>query len=172
MAIVAWCFTSYHTLEILLIQMKKIFIGLLAIIIIIQFFRIDKTNAVSDPSLDLFTVEVVPDEVQSLLKTACFDCHSNTAVYPWYTNVAPVSWWIKRHIDEGRDELNFNDWGSYSVKRKRHKLEEIEEMIDEKEMPLPSYLWIHGEARLTEREQKELIRWSKQLRAGAEIEEL
>lgn len=152
--------------------MKKIFIGLLAIIIIIQFFRIDKTNPVSDPAIDMFAVEAVPSDVQSLLKTACFDCHSNTAKYPWYTNVAPVSWWIKHHINEGRDELNFNEWGSYSVKRKNHKLEEIEEMVEEQEMPLPSYLWVHTEAELTKQEQKNLIIWAKELRSGEKIEEL
>lgn len=152
--------------------MKKIFLTLLAIIIILQFFRIDKTNPVSDPELDMFAIEVVPDDVQSLLKTACFDCHSNTAVYPWYTNVAPVSWWVKHHINEGRDELNFNEWGNYSLKRKNHKLEEIEEMVEEKEMPLPSYLWVHDEAKLTEQQQKKLIIWSKKMRTGEQIEEL
>lgn len=152
--------------------MRKILLGVLGLIIIIQFFRIDKTNLTSDASVDMFVVENVPDEVQSLLKTACFDCHSNTAVYPWYTNVAPVSWWVKHHINEGRDELNFNEWGSYSVKRKNHKLEEIEEMIEESEMPLPSYLWVHDEANLTKQQQKKLIIWAKKLRTGEQIKEL
>lgn len=152
--------------------MKKVFLALLAFIIIIQFFRIDKTNPVSDPKKDMFVVESVPDDVKILLKTSCFDCHSNTASYPWYTNVAPVSWWIKHHINEGREELNFNVWGSYSIKRKLHKLEEIEEMIEENEMPLPSYLWVHGEAKLTNQQQKKLIIWAKRLRTGEQIEEL
>lgn len=152
--------------------MKKAFIILVVVIIAIQFFRIDKTNPESDPNVDMFVAENVPDDVQLLLKTACYDCHSNTATYPWYTNVAPVSWWIKHHINEGREELNFNEWGSYSTKRKLHKLEEIEEMIEEKEMPLPSYLWVHGEAKLNDQQQRKLIIWAKKLRTGEQIEEL
>lgn len=152
--------------------MKKIFLALLAFIIIIQFFKIDKTNPFSDSQKDMFVVESVPDDVKILLNTSCFDCHSNTSSYPWYTNIAPVSWWIKHHINEGREELNFNEWGSYSIKRKLHKLEEIEEMIEEKEMPLPSYLWVHGEAKLTDQQRKKLIIWAKRLRTGEQIEEL
>lgn len=151
--------------------MKKVLIVLLAIIIIIQFFRIDKTNLVSDPNVDIFAVEDVPSDVQDLLKAACFDCHSNTAKYPWYTNIAPISWWIKHHIDEGRDELNFNNWGTYSIKRKMHKLEEIEEMVEDKEMPLASYLIMHSEAKLSKQDQKKLIIWAKKLRTGAQIDE-
>jgi len=152
--------------------MKKIVIGLVVVIVIIQFFRIDKSSPVSNPKDDLFVVEQVPDDVQTILKTSCFDCHSNTATYPWYSNVAPVSWWVKQHINEGRDELNFNEWGSYSEKRKLHKLEEIEETVEEHEMPLKSYLWVHSEAKLSEQQQKKLIIWSKRLRTGEHIEEL
>ena len=118
--------------------MKKTLLVFLAVIVLIQFFRIDKTTPVSEPDNDMFMVENVTSDMQSLLKTSCFDCHSNTVTYPWYTNVAPVSWWIKHHINEGREELNFNEWGSYSTKKKLHKLEEIEEMIYENEMPLKS----------------------------------
>ena len=152
--------------------MKKSFFGIILLVVIIQFFRIDKTNPVSDPGVDMFVVENVPDDVQTLLKTSCFDCHSNSTRYPWYTNIAPVSWWVKHHIDEARDELNFEEWGTYSEKKKAHKLEEIEEMIEEKEMPLPSYLWIHDEAKLSKQEQKKLIIWAKNLRTGDQIEEL
>jgi len=152
--------------------MKKSFFGIILLVVIIQFFRIDKTNPVSDPGVDMFVVENVPDDVQTLLKTSCFECHSSSTRYPWYTNIAPVSWWVKHHIDEARDELNFEEWGTYSEKKKAHKLEEIEEMIEEKEMPLPSYLWIHDEAKLSKQEQKKLIIWAKNLRTGDQIEEL
>jgi len=151
---------------------NKIIIGVVILIVSIQFFRIDKSNPTSDPKVDLFTVEQVPEDVQAIIKTSCFDCHSNNAVYPWYTNVAPVSWWVKQHINEGRDELNFSEWGSYSIKRKLHKLEEIGEEIEEGEMPLNTYLWVHDEAKLTDQQQKKLINWAKELRTGEQIEEL
>ena len=151
---------------------NKIIIGVVILIVSIQFFRIDKSNPASDPKVDFFIVEEVPEDVQAIIKTSCFDCHSNNAVYPWYTNVAPVSWWVKQHIDEGRDELNFSEWGTYSIKRKLHKLEEIEELIEEGEMPLNTYLWVHGEAKLTEQQQKKLINWTKEVRTGEQIEEL
>ncbi|MCF6361153.1 MAG: heme-binding domain-containing protein [Cyclobacteriaceae bacterium] len=150
---------------------KKITLSLVAVLVVIQFFRIDKTNPPSDPEMSLFVVEQVPENVESIIKNSCFDCHSNNSKYPWYTNVAPVSWWVKSHINEAREELNFNEWGSYSVKKKMHKLEELEEEVGEGEMPLPSYLIAHGDARLTKEEQKRLINWAKGLRTGEKIEE-
>ena len=151
---------------------KKIILGLLEVIVVMQFFRIDKTNPESDPKQSIFAVENVPADVEKLIKTSCFNCHSNQVAYPWYSNVAPISWVVKQHINEGRDELNFDEWGSYSTKRKLHKLEEIEEMVEEKEMPLSGYLLIHGEARLKSSQQKSLINWAKELRTGEKIEEL
>ncbi len=150
---------------------KKIFLGLLAVLVIMQFFRIDKSNPTSNPAKDMFVVEQVPQEVQSIIKTSCFDCHSNNVRYPWYTNVAPASWWVKSHINEAREELNFSEWGTYPIKRKLHKLEEIEEMVDEDEMPLPSYLLAHNDAKLTKEQKNKLIIWAKQLRTGEKIEE-
>ncbi len=149
---------------------KKIIFGLLAVVVIMQFFRIDKTNPESDPAMDMFVVENVPNDVQSIIKTSCFDCHSNQVRYPWYTNVAPVSWVVKKHINEGRDELNFNEWGTYSTKRKLHKLEEIEEEVGEAEMPLAGYLIAHGDARLSKQQKQQLMNWAKGLRTGEKIE--
>lgn len=143
---------------------KKILFGLLAVVVIIQFFRIDKTNPPVNRALDIMNVVPVPPEIKSILKTSCYDCHTNETVYPWYTNVAPVSWWIKKHIDDGRDELNFSDWGNYSLRRKDHKLDEIVEMIDEEEMPLPSYLIAHGDARLNAEQKALLVDWAKAVR--------
>ena len=143
---------------------KKILLGLAAIFVIIQFFRIDKTNPPVDPVLDMINVVQVPAEIQGILKTSCYDCHSNESVYPWYTNVAPLSWWIKDHINEGRGELNFSEWADYSLRRKDHKLDEIVEMIEEEEMPLPSYLIAHGDARLSAEQKALLVVWAKAVR--------
>ncbi len=150
---------------------KKIIFGLLALLVVSQFFRIDKSNPESDPKHSIFVVEQVPHEVESIIKTACFDCHSNQVSYPWYTNVAPVSWWVKDHINEAREELNFSEWGTYTIKRKLHKLEEIEEEVGEGEMPLPSYLIVHGDAKLNKQQQEKLINWTKTLRLGEKSED-
>jgi len=143
---------------------KKIIAGVVVVFIIMQFFRIDKTNPPIDASVDMINVAQVPTEVSSILKTSCYDCHTNESVYPWYTNVAPVSWWIKKHVNEGRDELNFSEWGSYSLRRKDHKLDEIIEMVEENEMPLPSYLIGHGDADLSAEQKAQIIDWAKAVR--------
>jgi signal recognition particle subunit SEC65 len=139
----------------------KILGGIAIVIIIIQFFQIDKSAIDFDRSKDLLVNEKVPSEVKQILKQACYDCHSNESKYPWYTYVAPLSWWIADHIEEARDELNFSDWATYTVKRKKHKMEEIAEMVEEGEMPLDSYTWAHSEARLSDEQKNVLIQWAK-----------
>ena len=143
---------------------RKILFGLIAVVVIIQFFRIDKTNPQVDPSLDIINLVEASDEIKGILRTSCYDCHSNESIYPLYTNVAPVSWWIKKHIDEGRDELNFSEWGNYSIRRKDHKLDEIIELVDEDEMPLKSYLLVHGDASLNAEQKAQLVKWANAVR--------
>ena len=143
---------------------NKILISLVALFVIIQFFRIDKTNPQVDPSLDIINLVEASDEIKGILSTSCYDCHSNESIYPWYTNVAPVSWWIKKHIDDARDELNFSEWGNYSVRRKDHKLDEIVELVDEDEMPLKSYLLVHGDASLSAEQKAQLVKWANAVR--------
>ena len=145
-------------------KVKIISYSVVAILIIIQFFRIDKTNPVVDSSSDMLTVIDTSPEVVQILKTSCYDCHTNETIYPWYTNVAPVSWWVKDHINEGRDELNFSDWGTYSIRRKDHKLDEVVEMLEEDEMPLTSYLIAHRDASLSDAQKTLLIDWAKKSR--------
>ena len=113
---------------------KKILYSLLAVIIIIQFFRVDKTNPKITKVDDFITITQPPVEVANMLKSACYDCHSNETKYPWYCNVSPVSWWIKHHINEGRRELNFSNWGKYKTKRKNHKFKEMTKEIKNDEM--------------------------------------
>ena len=145
--------------------LKKVLVGLAVVIIILQFFGIDKENPVSNPSLDLITIVQPEEDVKQVLKNACYDCHSNLTKYPWYTNITPLSWWIKDHIDEGRDELNFSEWGNYSDRRKDHKLEEVVELVEEGEMPLQSYTYAHSEAKLTTEQIELLLAWVKQTRS-------
>ena len=145
-------------------MLKKIIIGFGVVLIIIQFFRIDKTNPPVDATIEISHVVDIPTPVHQILKSACFDCHSNTTVYPWYTNVAPLSWWIKDHIDKARDELNFSEWGSFSDKRRLHKIEEMGEMVKEGEMPLKSYILAHKEADLSKAQREIMLEWIKTLK--------
>ena len=100
----------------------------------------------------------------TILQTSCFDCHSNYTNYPWYTNIQPIGWWLNHHVDEGKEELNFSEFESYSLKRKLHKLEEIKEMVEEGEMPLSSYTLIHGDTKLSPEQKEILYTWVTETR--------
>ncbi len=141
--------------------LNRIFQFTLGTLIIIQFFRIDKTVKPVNAQTDIIALTQANTDISSILKTSCYDCHSSQPVYPWYTNVAPLSWWIKHHINEGSHHLNFSDWGTYTTKRKDHKLEECVEMIEEGEMPMTSYTIMHGDAKLTDAQRTLLIDWFK-----------
>ncbi|MBL4669126.1 MAG: heme-binding domain-containing protein [Flavobacteriales bacterium] len=144
---------------------KKILYGLLIIFVIIQFFRINKTNPPVNSADDFIKMTNPPQEISVMLKTSCYDCHSNESTYPWYSNIAPVSWWLKHHIDEAREELNFSKWSTYNLKRQDHKLEEMLEEVEKGEMPLKPYPLTHPEAQLTPKQKKELKLWFKKVRA-------
>ena len=140
---------------------KRFLILALLVLVVLQLVRPDKNDGGYD-SLKTFVTETTPtDEVTVILKTACYDCHTNQTKYPWYANVAPFSYWIDEHIEHGKGHLNFAEWGNYSDKRKDHKLEEVIEMVEEKTMPLPSYTWIHKDAILDEAQTAALINWAK-----------
>ena len=109
---------------------------------------------------DITHSTTVSPEVKKLLEVSCYDCHSDHTEYPWYTNIQPVGWWLDHHVDEGTHEINFSQFNSYGVKRKMRKFHEIVEMIEEKEMPLNTYLWIHGDSKLDESQTKLLIDWA------------
>ena len=113
------------------------------------------------------TAEIqAPDQVQSLLERSCYDCHSNHTVWPWYSQVAPVSWLVYRDVKKARDELNFSLWDEYTDRRRDHKLEEIEEKVSEGEMPLKIYLPLHPDARLSDADRQTLIDWARTERAA------
>lgn len=134
---------------------------LVAALVIIQFFRIDKTNPEVVPAEDFMVAMAPPQDIQTLMKDACYDCHSHETIYPWYSNFAPVSWWLKDHIDHGRKHLNFSVWTTYPPKKAAHKLEECFEEVEEGEMPLKPYLITHGEARLSDTDRSKLVAWFK-----------
>lgn len=141
---------------------KKILLGLLAVLIIIQFFGIDKTNPGADPSIDFITVTNPPENVKQYLKNACYDCHSNNTRYPWYANVAPVSFWMKGHIDHARGNFNFSEWGTqYDSNGRAFKIKETIDIIAAGHMPPKSYKWMHPEAKFSKAQTNEVIDWLK-----------
>lgn len=145
--------------------------GLLVILIGMQFFPIDKTNPPINEADTFEALENPPQEIAMILKKACNDCHSNATKYPWYTNVAPLSWWIKGHIDHGRGELNFSEWGTYNLRKKLHKMEEVAEEVEATKMPLLSYAIAHSEAFISKEERAALVKWfSEKSKAGEESE--
>ncbi|GAB3709262.1 heme-binding domain-containing protein [Spirosoma flavus] len=146
-------------------MLRKILLGLLAVFVVIQFFRPEKNQFTAPSPNDITTKYAVPADVQTVLKRSCYDCHSNNTTYPWYDNIQPVAWWLSQHIDEGKDELNFSEFTTYTPKRARHKLEEVGEAVTDGWMPLGSYLWIHHDAKLKPEEAKLIADWASNLRS-------
>ncbi len=142
-------------------KVKTVLLVLLAALLVIQFFQIDKTNPESDPAKDFIALENPPQEIATLLKNACYDCHSHDTAYPWYTNVQPVAWWVKGHIKGARNHLNYATWGDAEAKKKAHKFEEMAEETAEGHMPLKSYTWMHPQSKITDAERQSLVDWFK-----------
>lgn len=148
---------------------KRILLGLLGVFALLQFFQIDKANPAETEGQDFLSVVHPPEEVALLLKDACYDCHSYHTEYPWYANIQPVGWWLKGHIDEGREHLNFSAWATYDAEKKAHKAEEAAEEIEEGHMPLKAYPLTHPEARLSEEQRDRLATWFGALADGRDI---
>ncbi|MCB0375809.1 MAG: heme-binding domain-containing protein, partial [Sinomicrobium sp.] len=143
---------------------KNVLIILLIAFVLIQFYPPEKNLSDSVPETDIIVMTDPPETVKTILKTSCYDCHSNTTNYPWYNAVVPVSYWLADHIKHGKEHLNFSEWGTYNTKKKAHKLEELTEEVKKREMPLNSYLWVHGDARLSDEQIKALTGWADALR--------
>ena len=145
-------------------RIKKILLGLLIVVIAIQFIQPARNKNGQVIATDISKIYSLPQSVQATLKTACYDCHSNNTNYPWYTNIQPVGWMMARHIKEGKEELNFSEFGSYSERRQLSKLRSIENSIKDGSMPISSYTIIHKNARLTKEEKAQIIDWAKIIR--------
>ena len=143
---------------------KRFLLLLLLVFIGIQFFRPEKNISEGISANDITVKYTVPDDVKAILKTSCYDCHSNNTNYPWYNNIQPVAWWLKDHIDEGKRELNFSEFASYRIGRQYRKLEGINGEIKDGEMPLTSYTLIHGDAKLNEQQKLSVANWVTALR--------
>lgn len=145
--------------------LKRLFYLVLILLLLAQFIPKPEKNIseTASPS-DIRAVYHTPPAVDSILQRSCYDCHSNNTNYPWYSRIQPVAMWLGNHIKEGKKELNFSVFGSYRAAKQYHKLDEIEETVNEGEMPMNSYTFIHTKSKLTEDQKKMLISWSQNLR--------
>ncbi|TXI80355.1 MAG: cytochrome C [Crocinitomicaceae bacterium] len=137
-------------------------------LIVIQFFDTDKNIATVPSDNAIEKHYQVPVHVLGLLKTSCYDCHSNTTAYPWYNNIQPVKWWLADHVNSGKRHLNFDEFNSYSKEKKIKKLDEVAETIREGEMPLTSYTVVHQNAKLTDTQKSEIEQWVNEVKKQIE----
>ena len=120
----------------------------------IQLKQIDRANP------PVATDVGAPSEVQEILRRACYACHSHETQWPWYSYIAPVSWWMADHVEHGRGDLNFSEWPQFDFEEQEHAFKDIREQITKDEMPLKSFRIMHPEARLTDAEKEVLLRWA------------
>jgi hypothetical protein len=140
---------------------KKILIVLVILLIIIQFIHPARNISAVDSPNNISSVYNVPADVKTILDKACMDCHSNNTRYPWYFKIQPLDWWLTHHINEGKEELNFDEFTDKPIRYQYHKLQSVTDQVKKAEMPLSSYLWVHKDAKLTEQEKNVLIGWSE-----------
>ncbi|WP_082830890.1 heme-binding domain-containing protein [Cochleicola gelatinilyticus] len=137
---------------------KFLLVLALVALVVIQFIRPEKNNGGYETVL-AFEKETKPSvKVAAILKETCYDCHSDQTQYPWYAEIAPISFWLDEHIEHGKGHFNVSAWDTYSVKKKDHKLEELIEMVEDGEMPLDSYTWMHDD--LSEENKKLILQWA------------
>lgn len=141
-------------------ERTKVFGFAAVALLVMQALPVDRSDKpVNGP------IEIGDPVVGEIVERACVDCHTNHTTWPWYAKVAPLSWWIAHHVEEGREHLNLSEWAALDAREQDHKLEEVVEHVEEREMPLPSYTWLHAEARLTDEERQTVIAWAKAMRA-------
>ena len=139
-------------------------ITIVVLLVVSQAIRPAKTNPAIDESRTIQVHSQITPEVTAILERACYDCHSNKTIWPWYSQFAPVSWLLVSDVNDGRKDLSFSDWARYDPKRAARKLQEICEQIEKGEMPLKSYVLIHPAAKLSDSDKKILCDWAKQER--------
>jgi hypothetical protein len=142
---------------------KTIWISLVVIFIVIQLIPSGRPDVIKDNPNDLIRNVQVPEKVQQMLRAACYDCHSNESIYPWYAYVAPVSFLVSRDIRVGREELNFSDWKTFDKIEQAKLLDKITEEVDEGEMPMAIYPPLHPEAKLSADDRQRIIDWADSL---------
>ncbi len=132
----------------------------------IQFMPTELNQSNIVPKTDFLLVNNTPKNISTLLQTSCYDCHSNNTSYPWYNKIQPIAWFLENHIADGKEELNFNNWDTYSTRRTNSKLKSIINQIKNNEMPLSYYTLIHKNAKLSTSEKTLVIDYIKKLKGN------
>lgn len=143
---------------------KKWLLILLIAFVLIQFIQPARNTSGQVLQTDITRIYTVPPKVQSILKTACYDCHSNNTRYPCYGRIQPGGWWLGNHISNGKAELNFSEFGAYTSRRRFSKLRSIENSVKDGTMPLSSYTLLHKDARLTKEEKALIVAWASKIK--------
>lgn len=141
-------------LKWLAVAIAVVFLGL-------QFVRPTRTNPSVDQTQTIQAHLQITPPVAAILDRSCHDCHSNSTRWPWYSNVAPASWFLVDHVNDARSHLNFSEWGKLDKRRSDKKLEEMCEEVTDKMMPLDSYTWIHRSAKLSDADIKAICEWTE-----------
>jgi hypothetical protein len=139
---------------------KWVVIVLAVLLAAAQFYRPTLSTPPPDDSKSMSVNTRMTPEVASILERSCNDCHSSKTSWPWYSKVAPVSWYLKNHVDEGRRQFSMSDWGTYPAKKAVRKLGEVCEQVEKGDMPLKSYLLLHPTAKLSDSDKKVLCDWT------------
>lgn len=146
--------------------LKYFGVMLLVALVGIQFMPTSLNQDTIVPSTDFIKTNGTPRNIARILKTSCYNCHSNNTNYPWYSRVQPAGWLLEKHIREGKEELNYTEFGSYSDRKQKSKLKAMIGQIKNDEMPLPSYTLLHSEAKLSQEEKNALIEYLNLLKEG------
>lgn len=140
--------------------LKIVLLFIIIVFALLQLIPRPKKNNNPDITKNDFTVTNTPPRaIQNILKRSCNDCHSNKTEYPWYAHIQPIAWWLGDHLEHGKKELNLSEFGTYNLRRKYKKLEEMYGEVKDGKMPLPSYTWIHKDAILTAEEKQLFLSW-------------
>jgi heme-binding protein len=143
---------------------KIVAIIILVISVGIQFFSTERNQSDLVPTSDFMVLYDVPQQIETRLKVSCYDCHSNNTNYPWYNKIQPGAWIMSKHVNEGKEELNFSTFGNYSGRRKKSKLKSIITQIEDDEMPITTYTLVHKDAKLSEEDKIILNKWLNNLK--------
>jgi len=122
---------------------RKVLIFLLVTLLVMQFVRPARNLGSAIGANDVSHFVHTPDTVLRILQSSCYDCHSNHTDYPWYANINPVGLWLRNHINDGKEAINFSDLSGFSKKKLDHRFGDISESVEKREMPLSSYTLIH-----------------------------
>jgi len=135
---------------------------LLCVFVILQFFQPDRNPGIQlNEENDLVIITGMPDSLAVIFTNSCYDCHSGRTNYPWYSYISPISWYLSSHIEKGKEQLDFNNFGSLEKSQRIGALADICEEIESDLMPLKSYLLIHRSARIGEDEKEAICIWSE-----------